>query len=74
MARLSLPLKLATLACIAAFAAIANAQETAEATRGPDGGTTFHVAGIEVLPVAGKPFFAKDSIEWGPATLKTEAW
>src|SRR5271154_6349060 len=40
------------------------AQEPTEALRVPDGETTYHVAGIEVLPAAGKPFFAKDSIEW----------
>jgi hypothetical protein len=40
------------------------AQESSEPLRGPDGRTTYHVAGIEVLPVSGKPFFAKDSIEW----------
>jgi len=39
-------------------------QEAGEALRGPDGGTQYHVAGIEVLPIAGKPFTAKDSIEW----------
>lgn len=40
------------------------AQEPSEALRGPDGHTSYRVAGIEVLPVTGKPFFAKDSIEW----------
>jgi len=41
----------------------ARAQES-ESLRGPDGGTTYHVAGIEVLAVTGKPFIAKDVIEW----------
>jgi hypothetical protein len=40
------------------------AQESSDAMRGPDGHTSYHVAGIEVLPVAGKPFFAKDNIVW----------
>jgi hypothetical protein len=35
-----------------------------EPSRGPDGRTSYHVSGIEVLPIAGKPFFGKDSIEW----------
>jgi hypothetical protein len=39
-------------------------QEASEALRGPDGRTTYHVAGIEVLPIPAKPFFGKDSIEW----------
>src|SRR5271170_2261326 len=43
---------------------IAVAQEASEPMRGPDGHTSYRVAGIEVLPVAGKPFFAKDSIVW----------
>jgi hypothetical protein len=38
------------------------AQEPVE--RGPDGGTRYHVAGIEVLPYQGKPFTGKDSITW----------
>jgi hypothetical protein len=32
--------------------------------RGPDGGTRTHVSGIEILPVAGKPFSGVDSIDW----------
>jgi hypothetical protein len=40
------------------------AQEPNEPSRGPDGGTRFHVAGIEVLPVAGRPFTGRDTIEW----------
>jgi hypothetical protein len=39
-------------------------QETTEPSRGPDGGTRTHVDGIQVLPVAGKPFSGQDSIEW----------
>jgi hypothetical protein len=40
------------------------AAQESDAMRGPDGHTSYHVAGIEVLPVAGKPFFAKDNIVW----------
>jgi len=42
----------------------AAAPQAGEALRGPDGGTRYRVAGIEVISVAGKPFTAKDSIEW----------
>lgn len=35
-----------------------------EPSRGPDGSTSFHVSGIEVLAIPGKPFSGKDSIEW----------
>ena len=35
-----------------------------EPSRGPDGRTSVHVSGIEVLPIAGKPFSGKDCIEW----------
>jgi hypothetical protein len=41
-----------------------SAQESTEVSRGPDGGTRFRVAGIEVLPVTGKPFSGTDTIEW----------
>jgi hypothetical protein len=40
------------------------AQESTETFRGPDGGTRVHVTGIQVLPVTGKPFSGRDSIEW----------
>jgi hypothetical protein len=53
----------------ALFLPFLQAQEPGEALRGPDGGTRYHVAGIELLSVAGKPFTAKDSIEW---TIKLE--
>jgi hypothetical protein len=32
--------------------------------RGPDGGTRTRVEGIQILPVAGKPFSGIDSIDW----------
>jgi hypothetical protein len=41
-----------------------SAQESAEASRGADGGTRFRVAGIEVLPVTARPFSGTDTIEW----------
>jgi hypothetical protein len=41
-----------------------NAQDSTETPRGPDGGTRVHVTGIQVLPVTGKPFSGRDSIEW----------
>ena len=40
------------------------AQESSEPSRGPDGGTRFRVQGIQVLPATGRPFSARDSIEW----------
>lgn len=56
------------IALISGFSWIAaiplSAQEASQPLRGPDGHTTSHVSGIEVMPVSGKPFFAKDSIEW----------
>jgi hypothetical protein len=41
-----------------------SAQESTEPSRGPDGGTHTRVDGIQVLPVAGKPFSGRDSVEW----------
>lgn len=35
-----------------------------ESERGPDGGTTFHVSGVELLSIPGKPFSGKSNIEW----------
>src|SRR5271155_1210284 len=40
------------------------AQESDGPSRGPDGGTRERVGGIEILPVAGKPFSGRDNIEW----------
>src|SRR5580700_7393542 len=60
-------MKLRALRVFAASALLAcsvAAQESSEPLRGPDGGTRVHVDGIQVLPVAGKPFSARDSIEW----------
>ena len=41
-----------------------SAQDSTDTSRGPDGGTRVHVTGIQVLPVTGKPFSGRDSIEW----------
>jgi hypothetical protein len=40
------------------------AQDSTATSRGPDGGTRVHVTGIQVLPVTGRPFSGRDSIEW----------
>jgi hypothetical protein len=60
-------MKLRALVLFAASALLAcslSAQDSTETSRGPDGGTRVHVTGIQVLPVAGKPFSGRDSIEW----------
>jgi hypothetical protein len=49
---------------LALLACSLSAQESTEPSRGPDGGTRTHVEGIQVLPVTGKPFSGRDSIEW----------
>ncbi len=38
-----------------------NAQES---LRAPDGGTSYHVAGVDLLPVPGHPFTAQSRIDW----------
>lgn len=40
------------------------AQDSDEFMRGPDGGTTYHVDGISVRPLAGQPFFGRGTTEW----------
>jgi hypothetical protein len=40
------------------------AQDRDEVFRGPDGSTHIRVPGIQILPVAGKPFSGRDHIEW----------
>jgi hypothetical protein len=40
------------------------AQESDETFRGPDRGTIVRVPGIQILPVAGRPFSGRDHIEW----------
>jgi hypothetical protein len=41
-----------------------SAQESDEASRGPDGGTRTRVTGIEVLPAPGRPFSGRSTTEW----------
>jgi hypothetical protein len=54
----------ALLAASLLFACTLTAQESEEPSRGPDGSTRVHVGGIEILPVAGRPFSGRDSIDW----------
>jgi hypothetical protein len=35
-----------------------------EASRGPDGGTTYHVSGVDLLAIPGKAFSAKSTTDW----------
>jgi hypothetical protein len=35
-----------------------------DAVRAPDGGTTFHVGGVELLAISGAPFSGKSNVEW----------
>jgi hypothetical protein len=49
---------------VAGCSLLAFAATTQEPSRGPDGRTTTHVSGVEVLAIPGKPFSAKDSIDW----------
>jgi hypothetical protein len=35
-----------------------------EAARGPDGGTTYHVSGVDLLAIPGKAFTAKSTTDW----------
>jgi hypothetical protein len=46
------------------FACTLAAQESDEPSRGPDSGTRYHVSGIEVLPVTGRPFWGRGTTEW----------
>jgi hypothetical protein len=43
---------------------LACAAAAQEPLRGPDGGTRTHVSGVVLLPVPGKPFYAKTSTDW----------
>lgn len=49
---------------IAAAGLAVGALGAQEPSRGPDGGTTFFVAGVELLAIPDKPFTAQSSIEW----------
>lgn len=55
---------LASLAATALLACPLIAQDDVEVFRAPDRGTEIRVHGIQILPVAGKPFSGRDHIEW----------
>ncbi len=40
------------------------AAQAQEPMRAPDGGTSSHVSGVDLLPVPGRPFTAKSRIDW----------
>jgi|SRR5580704_1575540 hypothetical protein len=56
------PYALLALSLLLAFPLMA--QESDEASRGPDGGTRTKVGGIEILPATARPFSGRDHIEW----------
>lgn len=59
--------QLVSLAATALFALLvcpAIAQDDVEVFRAPDRGTEIRVHGIQILPVADKPFSGRDHIEW----------
>jgi len=49
------------LAVVAGWVGLLHAQEP---LRGPDGGTTYHVSGVELLAIPGKPFSANSRTDW----------
>jgi hypothetical protein len=49
------------LVCIALSLCLMPAQEP---LRGPDGRTTYHVPGVDLLAIPGKPFTAKSRTDW----------
>lgn len=49
---------------LAAFVLSAGALQAQEPMRAPDGGTTQHVDGVELLPLSGMPLTGKSNIEW----------
>jgi hypothetical protein len=55
---------LASLAATVFFVCPLIAQEEVEVFRAPDRGTEIRVHGVQILPVAGKPFSGRDHIEW----------
>jgi hypothetical protein len=55
------PMRTCVLLPFLALAGILSAQQ---AERGPDGGTTYRVSGVELLAVPGKPFSAKTETDW----------
>ena len=51
-----------TLLVLSTLAAVT--LQAQDAVRGPDGGTSTHVSGVELLAVPGLPFTGKSNIEW----------
>jgi hypothetical protein len=49
---------------IGLFASICFSVVAQQPQRGPDGRTTVRVSGVEVLAIPGKPFSARDNIDW----------
>ena len=47
---------------LSVFAVGASAAQETE--RGPDGGTTYHVTGVELLPIPNEPFSAHSRTDW----------
>jgi hypothetical protein len=52
------------LAAFLMFVSSVFAQDSEELMRGPDGGTTYHVDGISVRPLPGRPFSGRSTTEW----------
>jgi hypothetical protein len=57
-------MKLFALALLAGCTLIPSSVASQETMRAPDGGTTNHVDGVELLAIPGKPLSGKSSIEW----------
>jgi hypothetical protein len=57
-------MKLFALVFLAGCALIPCSVASQETMRAPDGGTTNHVDGVELLAIPGKPLSGKSSIEW----------
>ena len=49
---------------LAGFLALGAILQAQEPLRAPDGGTTAHVSGVDLLPIPGRPFTAKSRIDW----------
>jgi len=57
-------LKLCTLILVSASVLAVSNLQAQDILRGPDGGTTTHVAGVEILAIPGVPLTGKSNIEW----------
>jgi hypothetical protein len=57
-------MKAPALILLASLAIVSTSMYAQDAARGPDGGTTTHVGGVELLAVPDKPFSGKSNIEW----------